>query len=366
MSILPGMAAQPPAESETAAPRRGEELDVLTLEAFLAANLEGFSGPLDVEQFPYGSANLTYLLRTPSREYVLRRPPLGPVAPGAHDMVREHKVLSRLWQHFPVAPRAFLLCDDPAILGATFFVMERRTGVVIRTELPPGLASAPNAARRAAFAMVDAMAALHSVDYHAAGLGDLGKPAGFAERQLAGWNKRWEVAATPDNPLPGVEEVGALLLQRLPAAAATSLIHNDLKLDNCQFQPGQPDTVTSVFDWDMATLGDPLFDLGTLLGYWSEATDEFDRSPSTGLTGTAGLPTRRELAERYAESRHVPLDTIAWYEAFALWKTVIVLQQMYVRYVRGQTLDERFATVIERQPGLLAMARETALRAPRA
>jgi aminoglycoside phosphotransferase (APT) family kinase protein len=243
-------------------------------------------------------------------------------------------------------------------------VMERRTGVVIRQELPPELASVPNAARRAAFAMVDAMASLHSVDYAAAGLADLGRPAGFAERQLAGWNKRWEVAATPDNPLPGVEEVGAMLLQRLPAAPATSLIHNDLKLDNCQFQPGEPGTVTSIFDWDMATLGDPLFDLGTLLGYWGEATDELDRSPSTGLTGINGLPSRRELAERYAESRHVPLDTIAWYEAFALWKTVIVLQQMYVRYVRGQTQDERFAVVIERQPGLLAMARETALRAP--
>ena len=259
-------------------------------------------------QFPGGHANLTYLLRFGSRELVLRRPPFGPVAPGSHDMVREHKVLSRLWEYFAPAPRAYLLCEDESVIGARFFVMERRRGVVARLKVPEELAHHEDVARRVSFALVDAMAELHAVDYEKAGLADLGRPEGFAARQLAGWKKRFELAK--DAPLPRFDEVHARLASTLPAASRASLVHNDLKLDNCQFDPADPDRVASIFDWDMTTLGDPLVDLGTLLGYWAEPDDSADRSPTNALTNQPGFPTRRELAERYAARCDVPLERI--------------------------------------------------------
>jgi aminoglycoside phosphotransferase (APT) family kinase protein len=269
-------------------------------------------------------------------------------------MVREHKVLSRLWAHFPPAPRAYLLCEDESVIGARFFVMERREGVVVRLRIPDALRRHADAPRRVSFALVDAMADLHEVDYESAGLADLGRPDGFVERQLAGWKRRFELAQ--DAPLPRFDEVHAQLARSLPASPRASLVHNDLKLDNCQFDPADPDRVRSIFDWDMATLGDPLVDLGTLLGYWAEPSDSADRSPTNSLTNQPGFPTRRELAERYAARRRVPLESIRWYEAFALWKTAVVLQQIYIRFVRGQTRDERFRALGSRVPTLVELA----------
>lgn len=347
---------------EATDPRPGDALDVARIASFLTDNLMGFEGPLEIQQFTHGTANLTYLLKTPGREYILRRPPRGELAPGAHDMAREHRVLSRLWEHLSLAPRSYIFCDDPTVAGAIFFVAERRTGVVIREGLPAGLVSFEDAGRRVSLALVDAMADLHDVDYIAAGLGELGRPEGFTARQLAGWRKRWDLAKVEDNPL--LDEVGEELEKRLPASPAGSLVHNDLKLDNCQFQPDDPDHVTSIFDWDMTTLGDPLVDLGTLLGYWGEQGDPFDRTPGGMRDAISGLPSRREIAERYAERRHVPLDTIAWYEAFALWKTCIVVQQLHRRYESGQSSNEALATITDRIPGLLEMALPTARRAP--
>ncbi len=347
---------------EAGHPRPGDELDIPRVEAYLREHLEGFDGPLEVQQFSHGSANLTYLLSSPSGEYILRRPPRGDLAPGAHDMAREHKVLSRLWTHFPLAPRSYLFCDDPAVAGAIFFVGERRRGVVIHTGLPPELADFPDVGRRVSFALVDAMAALHDVDYEAASLGDLGRPEGFTERQLTGWRKRWDLAKFEDDPL--FDQVGEELATRMPSSTGHSLVHNDLKLDNCQFQPGDPDRVTSIFDWDMTTLGDPLVDLGTLLGYWGDPGDEHDRTPSGDRDAIPGLPLREEIAARYSEQRQVPLGTIAWYEAFALWKTCVVVQQLHARYVNGQSSNPRHATITDRIPGLLRMALPTARRAP--
>jgi aminoglycoside phosphotransferase (APT) family kinase protein len=341
-------------EADAAPVRPGEELDPKRVGPWLRERIEGLAGPLEVLQFHGGHANLTYLLRFGNRELVLRRPPLGPVAPGAHDMAREYRVLSRLHAHFPRAPRAFALCEDPALIGAPFFVMERRHGVVIRGPLPPELARQPDAARRASLALVDAMADLHALDWQAAGLADLGRPEGFAGRQLAGWRKRFELAR--DVTLPLFDEVHAALARGLPDASGASLIHNDLKLDNCQFDPADPDRVAAIFDWDMATLGDPLFDLGTLLGYWHEPGDPADRVVGPVLALPPGVPPRRELAGRYATRRGVPLPALAWYEAFALWKTAVILQQIHARYARGQTRDERFAGLDAAVPALVRSA----------
>jgi aminoglycoside phosphotransferase (APT) family kinase protein len=347
--------ATPHETPEVAPVRRGEEQDWAKAEAWIRARMPELEGAFSVLQFPGGHANLTYLLRFGERELVLRRPPFGPVAAGAHDMTREYRVLSRLWERLSTAPRAYLLCEDESVIGARFFVMERRTGVVVRFRIPDELAHHQGVARRVSFALVDAMADLHDVDYEKAGLADLGRPEGFVERQVAGWKKRFDAAK--DVPIPLFDEVHERLAHTIPPAARPGLVHNDLKLDNCQFDPADPDRVKSIFDWDMTTLGDPLVDLGTLLGYWAQPDDGADRSPTNALTNQPGFPTRRELAERYAARREVPLEHIRWYEAFALWKTAVVLQQIYIRYVRGQTTDERFRLLGPRVPILVELAR---------
>jgi aminoglycoside phosphotransferase (APT) family kinase protein len=343
-----------PETPEVAPVRQGEDLDWARVEPWIREGMPDLEGPFEVEQFPGGHANLTYLIRFGERELVLRRPPFGPVAPGSHDMVREYKVLSKLWEHLSTAPRAFLLCEDEGLVGAKFFVMERRTGVVIRTRIPESMRGHENVERRVSFALIDAMADFHDVDYEAAGLADLGKPDGFVQRQVDGWKRRWDEAKNVEIPL--FEEVHRRLGEMMPKPGSPSLVHNDLKLDNCQFDPTDPDRVKSIFDWDMTTLGEPLVDLGTLLGYWAQQDDGADRSPTNALTNRPGFPTRAELAERYAERRGTPLESIRWYEAFAIWKTAVVLQQIHIRWVRGQTEDARFEALGSRVPILVTMA----------
>ena len=350
-------------EVEIAPIRSGEEFDTGAVRDFLlphSAELELTDTPGEVEamQFPGGHANLTYWIRFGGRELVMRRPPLGPVGPGAHDMGREYKVLSVLWRVFDRAPRAFVFCDDPDVIGAPFFVMERREGVVIRTEIPEALRIHSDVERRTSFALVDAMADFHDVDFKAIGLEDLGRPVGFLERQLAGWNKRWELAK--DRELADFDRLLAWLEAHKPKASRATLVHNDLKLDNCQFVASDPDRVSALFDWDMTTLGDPLFDLGTLLGYWSEAQQPGGTTGSNSIMGEPGFPTRDEVAERYAKRTGIDLASIDWYEAFALWKTAVVVQQIFIRYKRGQTTDARFADMGERVPELLALGLKVA------
>jgi len=338
---------------ETARVRPDEEMDWSALEAWLRPRLPVTDAPMTVAQFPGGSANLTYLVRFGATEYVVRRPPLGPVAPGSHDMRREHRVLSRLHEVFDKAPRSWLLCDDESVIGALFIVVERRTGVVIRDAFPETMLALPDLARRSSLALVDAMAELHNIDPARCGLEDLGRPAGFVERQVSGWYQRWQLAKDRDIPL--LDAVHARLAATVPAPQRASILHNDLKLDNCQFDPADPDLVKSIFDWDMATLGDPLIDLGTLLGYWPEAGDRVPRAVRPA--GAAGaFPSRAEITRRYAERTGLDVSASHWYEAFALWKTAVVVQQIFIRYKRGQTRDARFATFADRVPVLLDAA----------
>jgi aminoglycoside phosphotransferase (APT) family kinase protein len=317
----------------------------------------GAGASLTVLQFPNGSANLTYLLRLGDRELVLRRPPMGEIAPGAHDMKREYKVLSRLWRHFDRAPRAYLFCDDPAVLGADFFVMERRRGEVVREGIPEAMRGHPAVGRRIAFALVDAMADLHALDPAATGLADLGRPEGFVERQVSGWARRWTLSRFEDSP-PAMEEIHRRLASRIPAMSRASIVHNDLKLDNCQFDPADPDRVVSIFDWDMTTLGDPLIDLGTLLNYWPDPgdTDDVARGTRAGLA-RMGLPSRAEIVARYAARSGADVTAVPWWEAFALWKTAVVVQQLHRRWVRGESTDPRMAAIADRMPTMIAAAR---------
>jgi aminoglycoside phosphotransferase (APT) family kinase protein len=326
--------------------RPGEELDWASVGRWLRTAVPELRGPLRVLQFPHGRANLTYLLEVGGERVVLRRPPFGPLPPGGHDMRREYRVLSRLWRIYDRAPRAYAFTDDPGVAGADCFVMEYRAGEVIRDRLPASMRGHHELGRRLMFALVDAMAELHLVDPADCDLADLGKPEGFVARQVSGWARRWELAAPPGAD-PLMTEVGNRLAATLPMTQRHGIVHNDLKLDNCQFDPANPDRVRSVFDWDMATLGDPLVDLGTLLGYTPEPGDLVQAHGAVRYPPELELPNRAEIVTRYAERTGADVSGITWYLAFARWKTATVYQQLANRALRADGGDPRNAALGE-------------------
>jgi aminoglycoside phosphotransferase (APT) family kinase protein len=331
-------------EEETCPVRHGEELDIPRLAGFLQDQIENYSGGLTVRQFPHGHSNLTYLLRSGSEEWVLRRPPFGNQVKSAHDMGREFRVLSGLSQIFSPAPRPLVFCADESILGAPFYVMERRSGLVLRSKWPAELPRNPELLREMCGSLIDTLADLHEVNPRDAGLADFGKPEGYVERQIAGWTKRYRDAQT--DQVPEMEAAAEWLAAQLPAQSGSSLIHNDFKFDNVAFDPQNPQHVSTVFDWEMATIGDPLLDLGTTLGYWVEASETEQLSASfIGPTWLPGALTRKELVDRYAERRGLPCVDMRYYYVFGLFKIAVIVQQIYARFVRGFTGDSRFASL---------------------
>ena len=344
--------------------RPDERLDTRRLEDYLRARLPGAAGPLAVRQFGGGKANLTYLLRFGTTEFVLRRPPLGPLPPGAHDMRREHRVLSVLHRHYPLAPRSLLLCEDESLLGAVFIVEERRHVFVIRDDIPPEFAGRPALNRRIGEALVDALADLHRVNPKVAGLGDLGRPEGYVERQLAGWSRRWEAAQGGEE----AERIAALwapvvawLGRQIPASRGAALLHNDYRLDNCLLDSSDPGRIEAVLDWDMCTQGDPLADLGYVLNYWVEPADPPEwREIAAMPTWRPGFPSRAEAITRYAARTGCDVAAVGWHQVFAAFKLAVIVQQIYIRYVRGQTRDQRFRNYYRRVLGLAEKARELA------
>jgi aminoglycoside phosphotransferase (APT) family kinase protein len=337
--------------------REGDELDWASVGRWLRSAAPELSGPLNVLQFPHGRANLTYLLEVGGTRVVLRRPPFGKLPPGAHDMRREFRVLSRLWRSYDRAPRAYAFTQDHSVAGADCFVMEYRSGEVIRDALPASMRGYPELGRRLMFALTDAMADLHLVDPLECELEELGKPEGFVARQVSGWARRWELAAPPDAD-PLMAEVGERLAKTMPVTQTHGIVHNDLKIDNCQFDPADPDRVKSVFDWDMATLGDPLVDLGTLLHYTPNPDDPAEIQGGVRYPASLELPSQAEVAARYAERTGADVSGITWYLAFARWKTATVYQQLANRSLRGETKDARNAHLGNTVPVLAGSASE--------
>ncbi len=331
------------AEDAPKSVRAGEELDLAALTAFIEKDL-GAHGAITVEQFPGGHSNLTYLVHHGDREYVLRRPPFGAKIKSAHDMGREVAVLSKLAPVYDRAPR--VIANEPTgdVLGAPFYLMQRRRGVILRKELPAELASDHARIRRICELLVDALVDLHAVDYTAAGLGDFGKPAGYIERQVSGWTERYTKSQTDD--IPAITEVATWLASHRPTDGAPALIHNDFKFDNVIFD-AELSRITGVLDWEMTTIGDPLMDLGTSLSYWSQASD----SPAVlrlpfGPTASPGMMTRAEITQRYLERSGRKTDDLVFYYVYGLFKTAVVAQQIYYRFAKGMTKDARFGAFI--------------------
>jgi aminoglycoside phosphotransferase (APT) family kinase protein len=351
--------------SDTATVRPGEELDGAALADYLRKNLPGGAAGVEIEQFPHGHSNLVYLVRTDAREYVLRRPPLGPVAPKAHDMAREYRVLHAVHPHFPEAPRVFLLCEDPSIIGSTFFLMERRRGIVIRDSIPRELAAIPDYPRLVSEAFIDCLVRLHSINVSQPGLSSLGKPEGFVERQVRGWTDRWNRAKTEE--LPGMDRIVRWLQDCMPPSLEATLVHNDYKLDNVMLR-AEGNRVEAVLDWEMTTIGDPLADLGLTLCYWTWASIAAadDPHPATpGLTSQPGWYTRDQFLQRYAEGTGRDLTRIRYHEVLGLFKLAVILQQIFYRFHRGQTQDERFRTFDRRVRGLIRLAASLIDKEPR-
>jgi aminoglycoside phosphotransferase (APT) family kinase protein len=342
--------------------REGEEFDRAAVEKLLRQNIEELpETELEVRQFPSGASNLTYLLTVNGWEGVLRRPPLGPIPPKAHDMGRESGILSKLNAAYPLAPKPYFFCDDEAVIGAPFYVMEKRDGVVIDDAFPEGVEPTQELRRGISRTVVDTLVELHAVDVEKAGLADLGRPEGFLERQARAWVSRYEKAKTDE-----IEPLGSLtdwLLKDIPGSPKPTIIHNDYKLNNLVLDPEDLTRVRAVLDWEMATVGDPLFDLAVSLSYWTEPGDPQElKDVLPTVVSEGGFLSRAEFVERYGEKSGRDLSRMHWYAVFGYFKLAVILQQIYARWKNGQTEDERFASFGDRVRTLILHAEDLSRR----
>ena len=336
--------------------RSGEELDATALGRWLAVAAPEYSGAtIEVEQFPSGYSNLTYLLRLGAdRELVLRRPPKGVKHGSAHDMGREYRILRALHARGGKVPRPVGYCEDDAVLGTPFYVMERVRGLILRQAAPPGLSLTPEIMRGLSTAFVEAMLEIHHTPLDTAGVREVGNPEGYVQRQVQGWAKRYRTAATDE--IADMESLASWLDANRPGEWGAALIHNDFKYDNMVLDPADPTRILAVLDWEMATLGDPLMDLGTTLAYWVDADDPPElRALGLGITALPGNLSRAELWERYEQLVGRPLGSPAFYYAFGLFKLAVIAQQIYTRFQAGLTRDERFGALIHAVRALAAM-----------
>ena len=340
--------------------REGEDFDLAATERYMREHIESLSeDELEVRQFPSGASNLTYLVKIGDWEGVLRRPPLGPVPPKAHDMGRESRLLIKLHEAFPLAPKPYFFCEDESVIGAPFYVMERRKGVIVDDSFPEGVEPTEELRRGMSRMVVDTLVELHAVDWQKVSLGDLGRPEGFLERQVKGWIGRYDKAKTEE-----IEEVAPLtewIQKNIPESPPATIVHNDYKLNNLLLNPEDFTEVRAVLDWEMTTIGDPLFDLAVSLSYWVEAGDSQElKEVLPTVADTPGFMTRNEFIYYYAQKSGRDLSDMHWYLVFGYFKLAVILQQIYARWHNGQTKDERFANFNERVKNVIVHAHDLA------
>ena len=344
-------------EQELIDVRKDEQLDLESLRQYLKNILKLEFNNLTSLQFSGGHANLTYLLKLDEREYVLRRPPLGPVAPSSHDMYREHRVQSSLNTLFPLAPKSLYFCDEETIIGSKFHIIERRNGFVIRKQFEPYISPTKDNLRKISFKIIDVLSDLHKINPDEVGLGDLGKPKGFVLRQLNGWEERWKKSTEETDLNSKFDKLISYLRSTLPQPQTVTILHNDFKLDNIMWSNADPFDPIAVFDWDMCTRGDPLMDLGHMLNYWIDETDNGDCKLITSMPVDKILyPTRKEIVDYYSKKTGFNVENINWYYAFGAFKLAVILQQIFYRYKKGQTQDKRFSNFGKRIDALINRA----------
>lgn len=329
----------------TAPVRDGEGFETEALLKYLGDHIDGLGDFKGLEQFPAGHSNLTYLLKFSEQELVLRRPPFGAQVKSGHDMSREHFVLSHLKSVFNAVPKVVHLCEDDGVIGAPFYVMERARGVILRGKKGEAKPS-PETMAAISKSLVGMLARVHGIDREAAGLGEWGRPEGYVRRQVEGWTRRYGKASTDE--IPNLTRVMDWLKETQPGEVGASVIHNDYKYDNLVLDPGDLSKIVTILDWEMATVGDPLMDLGTSLGYWIEGSDvepglaAIPAGPTT-LPGNLG---RVALAEEYGRVTGLDLSNLTFYYVFGLFKIAVIAQQIYKRFDLGLTKDKRFGAMI--------------------
>lgn len=330
---------------ESREPREGEQLDAGVVGDWLKQRVPGLAGECVIRQFPGGSSNLTYHVRLGERDLVLRRPPFGRIARTANDMLREARILQRLKPVFRYVPTVVATCDDESVMGASFYVMDRIAGIIPRRDFPAGMDVTPDLARQLCERLLDVLVELHTIDYQAAGLGDLGRPEGYVRRQVEGWSLRYADAMTPD--APDCSDIMQWLADKQPAEVRHCVVHNDYRFDNVVLDPANPRKIIGVLDWEMAALGDPLMELGTVLCMWTQADDppvaQASRQQPTTLPG---MMTRVEVTDYYCRKMNLSPDRYDFYRVYGLFRMAGIIQQIYYRYYHGQTRDPRFASLL--------------------
>ncbi|OHR70872.1 aminoglycoside phosphotransferase [Bacillus sp. HMSC76G11] len=328
-------------EEQLISVRPGEDFDREFLRQYLIQQKLISNQPLAVKQFPSGSSNLTYLIRCGKWEAVMRRPPFGPLPPKAHDMKRESSMLKQIYEHFKRIPKPYVFCEDNSVIGAPFYLMERKKGIVIDSSFPPEFNVTKELCRQISTKVIDTLVELHSIDYKAASLEHFGKPEGFVERQVQGWIKRYYLSKTEE--IKAVERLSSWLIENIPKSYETTIIHNDYKLNNMLLSEDLTEIV-AVLDWELATIADPLFDLGITLGYWVQEDDpEYLKEVQPTVTDLPGFLSRQEFIESYSLKTGRDVSSIHFYLVLAYFRLAVVLQQMHYRWKTGQTNDERFA-----------------------
>jgi aminoglycoside phosphotransferase (APT) family kinase protein len=321
--------------------RPGEELDLPALDAWLRQQLPGLQGQPEITQYSGGASNWTYRVAYANEDLILRRPPAGTKAKSAHDMGREYRLQAALKPVFPFVPTMRAHCEDPAVIGAEFYVMDRLSGIILRRNPPRGWFQSPEQVRALCLKVLDTLIALHQVDHQAAGLAHLGAGQGYARRQIEGWSRRYRDARTWN--VPGGERIMDWLMAHLPRTERICITHNDFRFDNLVLDAQDPTRILGVLDWELATLGDPLMDLGNLLAYWVQADDDFlAQATRRQPTHLPGMLSRREVVDYYIEKTGFVPEDWAFYEVYGLFRLSAIAQQIYYRYHHRQTRNPAF------------------------